>query len=269
MKALRDTAVIGLDHKEIEIEDRTSVDAAFDRIRPTVAINTAAFHNVEECEWGPARAFGANAIAVDSLAAACARVGAVFATMSTDYVFDGAKGSPYTERDEAAPLNVYGVSKRAGELCAQRHSPRHVVFRTSGLYGLRTSTQKGHTFADRVLRQVESGETPRIVTDIVVSTSYAPDVAATMRRVLELEHYGIVHVSNAGACSWFDFAQEALRIAGLPLEITPISSRDIPSATRRPAYSVLAHDVLAAMGITMPPWQDALKRYIAERSARK
>jgi len=268
MKTLDDAGVVGLDHKQIEIEDASSVEAALARIRPSVVINTAAFHNVEACEREPARAFAVNTLAVDRLAAACARIDAVFVTMSSDYVFDGKKNSPYGEHDEASPLNVYGVSKRAGELCAQRHGPRHVIFRTSGLYGIQTSTQKGHTFVDRLLRQVHAGETPRIVTDIVVSTSYAPDVAATMRRVLEREYFGVVHVTNAGGCSWFDFAQEALRVAGVSAPIAPISSRDLPRAARRPAYSVLALDALASMGITMPAWQDALKRYIAARTVR-
>lgn len=268
MKTLGDTAAVGLDHKQIEIEDRASIEAAFARVRPTVVINTAAFHNVEACEREPQRAFGVNTIAVDLLAAACARIDAVFVTMSSDYVFEGTKGSPYNERDETAPLNVYGVSKRAGELCAHRHGSRYVVFRTSGMYGIQTSTQKGHTFVDRLLRQVQAGETPRIVTDMTVSTSYAPDVASTIRRVLERAQYGIVHVTNAGGCSWFDFAQEALRVAGVRAHITPIATRDLGSATRRPAYSVLAHDALASMGIEMPSWQDALRRYIAERTVR-
>ena len=266
MREFADTPVVGLDHTAIEIEDSASVERVFSEHAPTLVINTAAYHNVEECERNPERAFSVNALAVDRLAAAAARAGAVFATMSSDYVFDGAKHAPYTERDAARPLNVYGISKYAGELAARRHSARHVVFRTSGLYGLQTSTQKGHTFVDRLLKQAQAGETPRIVTDVVVSTSYVPDIAAAMRRVLEREKFGIVHVANAGACSWYDYAAHALRVAGFSITPQRAGFADFPSSTARPRYSVLALDALELLGIRMPSWEDALSRYIVART---
>ena len=131
--------------------------------------------------------------------------------MSSDYVFSGDLGRPYTERDAPAPLNVYGASKRAGELNAlsRKHS---FVFRTSGMYGRQTSTQKGHMFVDRILKQAQDGETPRVVTDVVYSPSYAIDVAWAIRQVIEREAYGLYHVTNAGYCSWFEYATEALRL---------------------------------------------------------
>lgn len=269
MQTFADCGVVGLDHKAIEIQDPESVENALTNHRPTLIINTAAFHNVEECERHPQRAFAVNAIAVDRLAAAAAQMGAAFATMSSDYVFDGAKGAPYAEHDEARPLNVYGVSKYAGELGARRHGPRHFVFRTSGLYGLRTSTQKGHTFVDRLLRQAQAGETPRIVTDLVVSTSYVPDVASAMRRVFEKEAFGVVHVANAGACSWFDYATDALRLAGFDITPQPARYADFQNSVQRPRYSVLALVALERLGITMPSWKDALRRYIMARTGRR
>lgn len=266
MRTFADCGAVGLDHTQIEIQDPDSVAESLQKYRPTLIVNTAAYHNVEECERNPVRAFAVNTLAVDRLAAAAARIDAAFATISSDYVFDGAKGAPYTETDEARPLNVYGVSKYAGELCARRHGPRHVVFRTSGLYGLQTATQKGHTFVDRLLKQAQAGETPRIVTDVVVSTSFVPDVAAAMRGVLEREAYGIVHVSNAGASSWFDYASLALRLAGFSIEPQRASYADFASSVQRPHYSVLAHEALARLGITMAPWQDALRRYVEARA---
>ena len=268
MHVLRDRNVVGLDHAALEIQDAAAVDATLAHIKPTLVINTAAFHNVEECEREPQRTLAINAIAVDHLAALCARHGAAFATMSSDYVFDGAKKAPYEESDEPRPLNVYGVSKRTAELFVQRHGTRYFIFRTSGMYGIRTSTQKGHTFVDRLLRQVDAGETPRIVTDIVSSPSYAPDVANGMRAVIEREAYGIVHVTNAGSCSWYDFANEALKLAGKSgVQVAAASYKDFPSTAPRPSYSVLAHEALAALSIPMPMWQDALKRYLAQRAA--
>ena len=144
---------------------------------------------------------------------------------------------------------------------------RHYVFRTSGMYGTRTSTQKGHMFVDRILKQAQSGETPRVVTDVVYSPSYAIDVARAIRAVIEREAYGLYHVTNAGACSWFEYATEALRLAGLPEAITPASYRDFASDVKRPTYSALAHENLARLGLAMPSWQDGLKRYITSRLA--
>ncbi len=266
MRVFADCDVTGLDHSEIEVENTVSIETALARVRPSVVINTAAYHNVDQCEQNPDRAFAVNAKAVDRLSAACVRMGAALATMSSDYVFSGDLGRPYTERDAPAPLNVYGASKRAGELNAlgRKHS---FVFRTSGMYGRQASTQKGHMFVDRILKQAQDGETPRVVTDVVYSPSYAIDVARAMREVIEREAYGLYHVTNAGHCSWFEYATEALRLAALSTEITPASYRDFESSVKRPTYSALAHDALARIGITMPSWQDGFKRYITERFA--
>jgi dTDP-4-dehydrorhamnose reductase len=265
-RTFADCDVTGLDHSAIEIEDNASVEAAFTRVQPTVVINTAAYHNVDQCEQNPERAFAVNATAVERLSAASERIGAAFATMSSDYVFAGDLGRPYAESDEPSPLNAYGASKRAGELSALAR-PRSYVFRTSGMYGLRTSTQKGHMFVDRIIKQAQSGETPRVVTDVVYSPSYAIDVAWAIRQVLEREAFGLYHVTNAGHCSWFEYATEALRLTDLPTHMTPASYRDFASNVKRPTYSALAHERLGRIGITMPTWQDGLRRYITSRLA--
>jgi dTDP-4-dehydrorhamnose reductase len=268
MSAFEDCSPMGFDHAAIEIEDPASVEAAFALAKPTLVINTAAFHNVDECERRPDRAFAVNAIAVDRLAAASMRCGAAFATISTDYVFNGKAGRPYGESDDALPANLYGVSKRAGELCVMRGDSRHFVFRTSGLYGLRTASQKGYTFVDRIIRQVEAGETPSVVVNMTFSPSYAVDIAAAIRWVVEREAYGLHHLTNSGGCTWYDFAREALRLAGLSTEVTPLAYRDFESTVERPLYSVLAHESLDRLGITIPRWEDGLRRYVATRAAR-
>ena len=266
MRVFRDSNVVGLDHAAIEIEDDASVNEAFARTRPTLVINTAAYHNVDECEKNPERAFAVNAIAVERLSSAAERVGSAFGTMSTDYVFSGNTDRPYTERDEAVPINVYGASKRAGELSVLCRE-RKFVFRTSGMYGRQSSTQKGHMFVDRILRQAQEGEIPRVVTDVIYSPSYAFDVAVAIRAVIEREAYGLYHITNAGHCSWFEYATEALRLAGMPTQIVPASYRDFASKVKRPRYSALAHDALSRMGMSMPSWQDGLERYIRLRMA--
>jgi dTDP-4-dehydrorhamnose reductase len=201
------------------------------------------------------------------LAATAARYGAAFATLSTDYVFNGTAKAPYHESDQPQPMSLYGLSKLAGELCARRHSAQHFIIRTSGMYGLRAATQKGYTFVDRILRQASAGEQPRVVADMFFSPSYAVDVASAMRSLFERKAYGIAHVTNAGGCSWFEFATEALRLAGLPTAITPIAYRDFGSPVPRPMYAVMAHDTLRALGIEPAPWQDALRRYVESRVA--
>jgi dTDP-4-dehydrorhamnose reductase len=267
MRALAAYRPTGLTHADIEIEDEASVETVFAGTKPTLVVNTAAFSNVDECERRPDRAFAVNALAVDRLAAAAARHGAAFATISTDFVFRGDSRRPYGESDRPEPRTLYGLSKLAGELCARRHSSRHFIFRTSGLYGLRTATQKGHTFVDVILRQACAGQTPRVVTDVIFSPSYAADVAIALRSVFEREAYGLFHVTNSGSCSWFQFAEEALRLARLSSAITPISYRDFGSPVPRPPYTALACEALRGLGIEMPSWQDGLRRYVQARLA--
>jgi dTDP-4-dehydrorhamnose reductase len=266
MRELARHAPIGLDHEQIEIEDDGSVEKMFADLAPTLVINTAAFLNVDECERRPDRAFAVNSVAVERLAAAALRHGAVLATISTDYVFDGNLRRPYSEADVPNPRTIYGVSKLAGEMCVRRRAGRYFIFRTSGLYGVRVATQKGYTFVDQIIDRVRAGERPTVVTDMFFSPSYAADVAAAIRAVFERETYGLYHVTNAGACSWFQFAEHALHLAGLPANVEPIVYKDFNSIVPRPAYSVLACNALNDLGVEMPPWRDALRRYIAARA---
>ena len=191
--------------------------------------------------------------------------GAAFVTFSSDYVFDGEKGAPYTERDATSALNAYGISKVAGEALTRRHGERHLIVRTSGVFGRTVSTVKGYTFIDRILRQAESGESPRVVDDMLFSPSSARDVAVTVRALLERGAFGTYHVTNAGHCSWYEFAVEGLRVAGIDARVEAVSSSSFPSAVRRPRFSALAHEALARVGLSVPTWQEALETYIVSR----
>ena len=266
MRELAPHAPMGLDHEQIEIEDDGSVENMFADLAPTLVVNTAAFLNVDECERRPDRAFAVNSVAVERLAAATLRHGAVLATISTDYVFDGDLRRPYSEADVPSPRTIYGVSKLAGETCVRRRGGRYFIFRTSGLYGVRTATQKGYTFVDRIIDRVRAGERPTVVTDMFFSPSYAADVATAIRAVFERESYGLYHITNAGTCSWFQFAEHALHLAGLPANVEPIVYKDFNSVVPRPAYSALACKALNDLGVEMPPWRHALRRYIAARA---
>ncbi len=253
---------------ELDLEVPDSVAAALRRYRPTLVVNAAAYHHVERCESFPERAFAVNALAVDRLAAASALADAAFATFSTDYVFDGEARRPYREDDAARPLNAYGASKLAGEHLTRRHGERHFIVRTSGLYGRGASSVKGYTFVARILARAEAGEPIRVVDDVTFSPSYAADVADGLLRLVASDRYGTYHLTNAGATTWYGFAEAALELSGIQADLQPVASSAFPSGVRRPAYSVLGAPALAAAGVApLRDWRGALADYVKGRSA--
>jgi dTDP-4-dehydrorhamnose reductase len=267
---LADRTVIAPAHSELDIEDAAALAAVLDRERPDALINCSAFHNVDQCEREPQRAFAVNAVAVDAAARLCAQRDIAFLTVSTDYVFDGTSERAYREDDEAQPRTAYGVSKLAGELLARRHGPRCIIVRTSGVFGDTGSSSKGYTLIDKVLAQAERGEPTRMVADMTFSPSYAPDVAAAIVALLDAQAYGTHHLTNGGACSWFAFVQRAFAQAGLgsaTLEAATYASMGNP--TQRPLHSPLVNTTLANHGIApLRSWEDAQDEYLARRRAR-
>lgn len=257
-------------HAELAFEDRAALEAFLDRAKPDVLINCSAFHNVDACERDPNPAFAINALAVDAAAAACAKREIAFATVSTDYVFDGTLGRAYREDDGPNPLTAYGASKLAGELLVRRHGERHHIIRTSGVFGTIGTSSKGYTLIDKVLAQAERGEPTTMVADMVFSPSFAPHVARALRDVVDRRAYGTHHVTNAGATSWYDFVKVAFAKAGLggaPLAPTTYASFGNP--TQRPMYSPLDNTTFARAGIApMPGWDAALDEYLAARRER-
>ncbi len=261
--ALHGLDVKGVDHALVDIERPASVAAMLARERPSLVVNTAAYHNVERCETHADRAFAVNSAAVDALATVCAAAGVALAHISTDYVFDGTSGAPYEESAAAHPINVYGISKYAGELALAARTARHFIFRTSSLYGTRGSSTKGYTFVERIREQARAGRALRIVDDTTMAPSYTAHVAAAIRAVLETGRFGTYHVTNAGSCSWYDFAVEILNASGIAAQVERTSSDAFPSYAQRPAYSVLAHAALARAGIASPPdWREGLREYL-------
>lgn len=254
-------------HAELDITDAQAVEQALVQHVPDAVVNCAAFHNVERCESEPQRAFAANALAVDAIARACAGRGTLFVTVSTDYVFDGELGRPYTEADRPRPVSAYGVSKYAGELLVLRlQSPAYVV-RTCGVYATRPSTSKGYTFIDRIIAQAQSGQEIRIVRDQTVSPTYAPHLAHGLLQLLRSNaDYGLYHMVNEGAVTWYDYAREALRLAAIDHPIEAVSYKDWPSRVRRPAFSALENAKLHAIGIGLPSWQEGIAAYMRDRA---
>lgn len=268
--ALAGRELIAPSHAETPVEDRAAVARLLDGARPDVLINCTAFHNVDVCEREPAPAFAINAFAVDGAAEACAARGVAFATVSTDYVFGGTLGRAYREDDAVGPRTAYGASKAAGEFLTRRHGDRHYVVRTSGVFGTTGSSNKGYTLIEKVLRHAERGEPTRMVADMVFSPSYAPHVARAIRDLIDAEAFGTHHVTNAGACSWYEFVRTAFEksgLAGAPLEPTTYAA--LNNGTRRPMCSPLENTTFAAAGIApLPAWQAALDEFLAARAAR-
>ncbi|TAM72850.1 dTDP-4-dehydrorhamnose reductase [bacterium] len=262
MAAFADRAPLALDRPAFDLERPESMAALLAEHRPTLVINTAAFHDVERCETEPALAFAVNTLGADALAAACRDAGAALMHVSTDYVFDGAARTPYPESAPPAPLSAYAISKAAGERMIARHGDAWFVVRTCGLYGVAGSRVKGTTFAETMLRKARAGEHIRVVSDQTVAPSHTRDVAQGMRAIAESERFGIYHVTNAGACTWYEFAAEIFRQAGIAAHLSPISSTEFTTRARRPAYSVLANDGLRAIGYAMPTWQQGLHDYL-------
>jgi dTDP-4-dehydrorhamnose reductase len=229
--------------------------------------NCAAMTNVELCETETDRAFAVNAVGARGVARACAAAGARLIHVSTDYVFDGALGRPYVEDDAPNPLNVYGVSKLAGEFFARNECVGHYIVRTSGLYGLSPCRGKGTNFVETMLRLSGERDRLRVVDDERLTPTYTADLAAQIAALIDAAPSpGLYHATNGGGCSWLEFAREVFRLEGVEVEVEGISAREWGSPVRRPADAVLENAALQAAGLdVMPRWQDALGRFLASR----
>ncbi len=250
---------------EVNVENTDMVHRAIEQYRPSLVINCTAFHNVDRCEVEPDRAFAVNALAVEQLAQQCRGNDCAFVTFSTDYVFDGELGRAYNEADQPNPVSAYGVSKYAGELLVQRLRSKAFVIRTCGLYGTRVSSSKGYTFIDKLINNARAGERLRVVNDMTVSPSYAGHIARALRELIQSERCGLYHLTNAGETTWYDFATEALRAAGLSNPIEAISYKSWDSAVRRPPYSALQNTKAHALGIVLPSWQSGIAEYFKDK----
>ncbi len=260
-------ALIPLAHADLDILDAGRTEAVLRALAPTHVVNTAAYNRVDQAEEDRETAFALNARAVGDLAAICDALGAALVHFSTDYVFDGHRSTPYLESDAPNPLGVYGESKLAGERLALERCQRTVIFRVSGLYGVARSSGKGSTnFVETMLRLARERRKLRVVADQVLGPSYTLDLARKVWRVLPKAAHPIYHLTNAGATSWYGFARRVVELAGLAPDLAPVTTAEYGATARRPAYSVLGHAHLRALGEDdLRPWDAALAAYMAER----
>jgi dTDP-4-dehydrorhamnose reductase len=265
----RPDALTPLSTRDVDILDPAATRSTLEALRPTCVLNTAAYNLVDRAEEDGRSAFALNAEAVGSLADVCQSIGARLVHFSTDYVFDGAKRTPYLETDPPRPLSVYGESKLAGERLALERCERAVVFRVCGLFGLAGFLGKGKgNFVETMLRFGREGRPLRVVSDQVLCPSYTLDLARKVWAVLPKASHPVYHLTNAGQTSWYDFARRSLELAGVAADLTPVTAAEYGARARRPAYSVLAHANLAALGEDdLRPWDQALVAYVAERSS--
>jgi len=235
-------------------------------VMPDVVINTAAFHRVDDCEDQPEKAFKVNTYAMRNLAQICLDLDCALVHISTDYVFGGEKRTPYTEDDAPNPLNVYGVSKLAGEYFVRNICPKHFIIRTSGLYGVAGSSGKGGNFIETMIRLAKEHKPIRVVNDQVLTPTYTKDLAPKIKELLQTEAYGLYHITNSGQCSWYEFAGKIFELLDLKPDFSPTTTDEFRAKARRPAYSVLAHNKLKRLGLDdLRPWPQALKAYLEEK----
>ena len=256
------------DRNELDIESKNSCERVIAEFRPDVVINTAAFHNVPQCEVEPLRAFAVNCQAVRDLAAICKKRDVRLATFSTDYVFGGEQRMPYREDDRTGPLQMYGISRLAGELVALATAPQHaVVIRTCGLYGMSGASSKGGNFVDKRIADAQTSSELEMGCDQVVSPTYTGDLAQAVLKLIEHPQLvpGIYHLVNEGECTWFEFTQAIYEIMNLDVKVRPVDRGGMSGEMRRPLYSALVNTKARALGITLSHWHDALERYLQHK----
>jgi dTDP-4-dehydrorhamnose reductase len=226
-------------------------------------LNTTAFNKVDAAEADAGEALRVNAYAAQQLALICRDLDIVLMHISTDFVFDGAKRTPYIESDLPNPLSAYGASKFAGEVLVRAAWPKHYIVRTCGLYGVAGSSGKGGNFVNTMLRLARENKPIKVVSDQVCTPTNTQDLAAQLAVLLETSAYGTYHVNNHGACSWHEFATEIFRLAGLQANLSPITSQQFGAPAKRPPYSVLQNAALQTLGIDqMRDWHEALASYV-------
>ncbi len=256
-----------LNHSQIELGDESSVHKSITEIAPDIVINCAAYVRVDDCEDNPAYAIEVNAIGAGFVARASAEIGAVCVYISTDYVFDGKKNTPYSEDDPAYPVNIYGISKLSGEHMVRSYCPRHYIIRSGGLYGLAPlQSGKGGNFVEAIIRLANEEKSLSVVSDQVLAPTFTQDLSAGIVELVGKGDFGTYHITNGGECSWYLFAKTILDITGLNTELVPTTSAQYGAKARRPAYSVLSTKKLEEAGISaLRLWNEALSNYLSLR----
>lgn len=248
---------VALDRRALDVSDARSVADAVDEHAPDLVANAAAYTNVDRCEEEQDLAYGINALGPRNLAQACERRGCDLLHVSTNYVFAGDEARPYEPFDPPRPLSVYGRTKLAGEEHVMRLTNRWYVVRTAGVYGA------GHNFVRTMLRVAGQRDRLQVKDDEFVSPTNARDLAEGIAGVIEGGDYGLYHLTNAGSCSWYEFAREIFRLSGVEVEVVPVPSSEYPLPAPRPANGVLS----STGSPVLRHWREALAEYLEREKA--
>jgi dTDP-4-dehydrorhamnose reductase len=263
--------ITGLTISDIDVCDKNICNDVLFGIKPNLIINTAAFHQVDVCEDEVAKAFEVNVAGLKNLAEIALSVDAALMHFSTDFVFGGyEKCASFTEDDCPSPVSVYGISKLAGEYLLGYMMKKYYLVRVCGLYGHAGSMGKGYNFVELMIRLANEGKEIKVVDDQVLTPTSTKDIAEKLYELIQTEKYGLYHMTNSGSCSWYEFACEIFKQAGLSPNISPTTSEAFASKAKRPAYSVLDNKNLRAAGLAdLRPWKESLADYIKERKELK
>lgn len=257
----------GWERAQVDITDAAAVERALAGLEPTVVFNAAAYNQVDVAEKEPQAALQVNGLAVRNLALACRQVDAQLVHFSTDYVFDGTAGRPYTEDDRPRPLGAYAVSKLAGELYAQAYLAKPLIVRTSGVFGPGGLHTARGNFVELMLRLADSNQPIRVVEDHVASPTYAPLLAARSIDLVERGQSGVFHCGGGEAISWFDFAKLIFEVRGIQPGLVATNAREYRTVANRPKYSALENRRMEEVGLEpMPPLKTALRMYFRDRN---
>lgn len=256
--------------KDLDVTNVFQLEKKINQVKPNVVINTSAYHVVPKCEEYPEEAFLVNAVSVCRAAQICKKYKVTFVTYSSDYVFDGKKGYPYDENDRPNPLQIYGLTKLAGEYASLNYYPeRTFVIRTCGLYGGKTgSPEKGGNFVLNILKEAKNKTRITVSSEQTVSPTYAGDLSqATFRLLKKKSPPGLYHLVNEGYCSWYEFAKEIFKSANIKKKVIPIDRRGKSGDMQRPLFSALINTKAKKLGIILPSWQEGLRSYFYELEA--
>jgi dTDP-4-dehydrorhamnose reductase len=252
--------VKALDRAGLDITDLKAVSHVVEGFRPDYVINCAAYNDVDGAEKRPREALMVNGIGVRRLANAASRVGAVLVHFSTDFVFDGQSTVPYTIADSPNPISNYGVSKLLGEQEAAKHAERFFLIRTSWVFG-----RGKRSFPDKLIAWAREKDTLKMTTDQATSPTYAPDLAAAVMKLIETGSYGLYHITGSGWASRYEWAEYILKAIGWKGRLERAVLADFNPPAKRPHFSALDNFPLKeTTGDVLPPWQDAVDRYLRE-----
>ena len=259
-----DFEIFPFDKNELDVTNELQIKEKIEEVRPDILINTSAYHVVTACEKNPLEAMAVNFVAIHRMAKLCKQYDIQFITYSTDYVFDGEKGTPYEENDKPNPLQIYGISKLAGEYAALNLYPQGTfVIRTCGLYGgKKGSPEKKGNFVLNIMKEARDKEVIEVSSEQIVSPTYAGDLSKATLKLLNIKAQpGIYHLINEGYCSWYEFAKEILKLAKINTKVLPVDRRGISGGIKRPKFSALKNTKAKKLGIKLPSWQEGLNSY--------